>query len=127
MGVIHKYRGARGEFRWEGVAVEGYGDAAAAAVSKQVVIGPADGAASFALRYFEVAPGGRTALDRHDHDHGVMVLRGRGVARLGKRELEIGFGDVLYIAPRETHQLVNTGPEPLGFLCVIPPKARPSS
>ena len=32
----------------------------------------------FAIRYFEVEPGGQTVLDRHRHDHGVFILRGKG-------------------------------------------------
>ena len=30
------------------------------------------------LRYFEVAPGGWTTLERHEHVHAVMVIRGKG-------------------------------------------------
>jgi quercetin dioxygenase-like cupin family protein len=117
MGIIHRRHGEA--FRWEGVAVEGYTPASANAVTKQVLIGAADGAANFALRYFEVAPGGSSALDRHAHDHGVLILRGRGTVRLGDEQHAIAIGDVVYVAPDETHRFENPGPEPLGFLCVV--------
>jgi len=120
MGVIHRRSGESPAFHWEGVALERY--ESAAPVTKQVLIGPREGAAHFAVRYFEIAPGAASALDTHAHDHGVVVLRGRGVVRLGDERHAIGEGDVIYVAPGELHQFENPGPDPLGFLCVIPPK-----
>ena len=38
----------------------------------------------FELRYFELAPGGYSSLERHEHPHAVVVLRGRGTVRLGE-------------------------------------------
>ena len=35
------------------------------------------------LRYFEVAPGGFSTLERHEHMHGVLILRGRGHCLVG--------------------------------------------
>jgi quercetin dioxygenase-like cupin family protein len=122
MGVIHRHSGPPGAFRWEGVRLERYDDPAVRAVTKQVLIGPAEGATRFALRYFEVAPGAASALDRHPHDHGVLVVKGRGRVRLGSARETIGVGDVIYVAPDEVHQFESLGPEPLGFLCVVPPK-----
>jgi quercetin dioxygenase-like cupin family protein len=118
MGTIHRRRAA-GEWRWDGVEEEAY---PAAGVTKQVLIGPAEGARRFAVRYFELAPGSASTLDPHHHDHGVLVLRGEGVVRLGNEDRPIGVGDVVYVSPDEVHQFANTGSEPLGFLCVIPPK-----
>jgi quercetin dioxygenase-like cupin family protein len=120
MGTIH--RRLPGAFRWHGVRVVGYADPAIAGVTKQVLIGPEDGARRFALRYFEIAPGARSALDRHAHDHGVYVLTGRGRVLLGTETHEIGPGDVVYVEPGEVHQFENLGSEPLGFLCVVPPR-----
>jgi quercetin dioxygenase-like cupin family protein len=122
MGVVHRFSGAAAQFRWEGVALEAYEHSSPRAVTKQVLIGPKEGAAHFAMRYFEVAPGRTSALDAHRHDHGVLVLKGRGLVRLGDRQHEIGGGDVIYIEPDEVHQFEAIGEEPLGFLCVIPPK-----
>ncbi len=88
--------------------------------TKQVLIGPDDGAANFAVRYFEIAPGGASSLDTHAHDHGVVILRGRGTVRLGGERHAVGVGDVVYVSPGDVHQFESTGPEPLGFLCVVP-------
>jgi len=117
MGVIRRRDPDR--FRWEGVAVEDYTSEGSAG-TKQLLIGPADGAGNFAIRYFEVPPGGASMLDNHAHDHGVVILRGRGVVRLGDERHAIVVGDVVYVAPHEVHQLENTGSEPLGFLCIVP-------
>jgi len=120
MGVIHRYRG---QFDWEGVSLGHYPpEREMKGVSVRWLIGPAEKAPNFALRYFEIEPGGWTSLDQHAHDHGVMILRGRGQVRLGEEEFEVTFGDVVYIPPYEVHQFKNIGDEPLGFLCIIPPK-----
>jgi quercetin dioxygenase-like cupin family protein len=122
MGAIHRFTGSAGRFRWEHVPVEGYADPAVTSVTKQVMIGPREGAENYSMRYFEIAPGGKSSFDQHEHDHGVMVLSGCGRVLLGAEQHEIGFGDVIYIAPNEIHQFENTGTEPLGFVCVAPPK-----
>jgi quercetin dioxygenase-like cupin family protein len=128
MGVIHRYKG---QFDWEGVSRDRYPpERDMEGVSVRWLIGPAEEAPHFALRYFEVEPGGWTSLDRHAHDHGVMILRGRGQVLLGEGEadgsspVEVGFGDVVYIPPYEVHQFKNTGDQVLGFLCVIPARER---
>jgi quercetin dioxygenase-like cupin family protein len=120
MGVIHRYKNS---FDWEGVKLRHYPSGKKAeGVSVRWLIGPAEQAPNFALRYFEIEPGGWSALEQHAHDHGVMILRGQGQVLLGDEEFNVGFGDVVYIPPYEVHQFKNTGDEPLGFLCVIPPK-----
>ena len=120
--TVHRYAGA---FNWEGITPSEYPPGKdMRGVSVRWLIGPAEDAPNFALRYFEVAPGGWTSLDQHAHDHGVFILRGRGRVLLGEEELEVSCGDVVYISPHEVHQLYNNGEEPFGFLCVIPPKEK---
>ena len=45
-----------------------------------------DGAPTFAMRQFEVAPGGHTPQHFHDYEHEVFVLEGTGVVLEGGRE-----------------------------------------
>ena len=116
MGVVHRFTGDGGRYRWDGVVAEPYRDTGA----KHVLIGPAESAANFALRYFAVPPGTTSTLDAHAHDHGVYVLHGRGRVRLGEVEHALAAGDVVYVAPHEAHRFTASATEGLGFLCVVP-------
>ncbi len=118
MGVIHR-RDGRG---WQGVEAQPYSDPALAGVLKHELVGAADGARDYTIRYFEVPAGGRTARERHPHDHGVMVLRGRARVTLGDAVHELVEGDVVYVAGEELHCFEAVGDEALGFLCVVPPR-----
>jgi len=122
MGLVHRFIGTGSHFQWEGVSQHAYESSDACGVSVRWLVGPAEGALNFALRYFEIAPGECTALDRHEHDHGVVVLRGHGEVLLGEEVLEVSYGDAVYVSPGEVHQFRCAGEEPLGFLCVIPPR-----
>jgi quercetin dioxygenase-like cupin family protein len=119
MATIRRFAGDRERLRWRDVPVEEYADASVRGVTKQVVIGSREGASGYSVRYFEIAAGARSALDRHPHDHGVVIVTGAGRIRLGETMHEIGFGDAIYIAPDEVHQFENDGPGPLGFLCIV--------
>jgi quercetin dioxygenase-like cupin family protein len=122
VGIIHR---CVGPFDWEGVSVGHYPpEKDVQGVSVRRLIGPAERAPNFYVRYFQIEPGGWTSLDQHAHDHGVMILRGRGRVLLGTEEHEVSCGDVIYIPGNEVHQFRNPGEEPLGFLCIIPPKEK---
>src|SRR5206468_434536 len=71
------------------------------------------------LRYFEVAPGGHTTLERHEHVHAVMVIRGRGHCVVGDRAYDIGERDLVSVPPMTWHQFHAAGDAPLGFLCLV--------
>jgi len=122
MGVLHRFIGRDGNYEWEGIPVEKYEKGGAVGGTKQVLIGRRDSAMNFGLRYYEVAPGGQSSFDRHAHDHGVYILRGKALVLMGSEVMEIGPGDVLYIPPDEQHQFENIGDGPLGFLCAVPPR-----
>jgi len=79
-----------------------------------------DGAPNFAMRQFEVAPGGHTPRHSHPYEHEVFVLEGSGVVLEGGVEHPLRAGDVVYVHPDEVHQFRNTGAAPLKFLCVVP-------
>jgi quercetin dioxygenase-like cupin family protein len=88
-------------------------------VQKQVLIGPADGAPTFAIRRFQIAPGGHTACHRHPFEHGVVVLEGEGeVVTQGAHPL--GAGSVVFVPPNEEHQFRNVGQSLFRFLCTVP-------
>ncbi len=82
-----------------------------------------DGAPNFAMRQFEVAPGGYTPKHNHPYEHEVYVLAGNGIVMEGDQEHSLTPGTVVYIAPDEVHQFKNTGDQPLHFLCLVPNSA----
>jgi len=120
VGTIHKYKGEENAFDWEGVSEKLYRAADVKGVTAKVLVGPAEGAPHFRIRYFRVEPGGHTSLDQHPHEHGVFILHGRASVLLGDDEVEVGPRDVVYVPGDEVHQFRALGGEPVGFLCVIP-------
>ena len=89
-------------------------------VSKREVITADDGAPLFCMRVFEVEPGSSTASHSHSWEHEVFVLSGRGVVVGEQGALSIAKESIVFVAPDEPHCFVNTGSEPLRFICVIP-------
>ncbi len=84
------------------------------------LVGEPDGAPSFSMRQFEVAPSGHTPKHTHGYEHEVFILEGSGVAVEGDREHPIRAGSVIYVPPNQLHQFRNTGPGALKFICLIP-------
>ncbi len=118
MGAIHRRSGTG----WEGVPAQAYDDPGLPGVLKHELIGEADGATRYRVRYFEVPAGGATARERHPHDHGVMIISGRARVTLGAQTQELEEGDVVYVAGDELHCFEALGEQPLGFVCVVGPK-----
>jgi ribulose-bisphosphate carboxylase large chain len=108
-------------FRWDGAPAETYKAAADhwCGVARTSLAGERGEQTAFHVRYFEIAPGGYSSLEHHRHEHVVVVLRGRGEVRLGDEVHQLGFGDVVYVAPDEVHQFRNQSAEPFGFLCMV--------
>jgi len=71
------------------------------------------------LRYFEIAPGGHSTLERHEHEHAVMILRGAGACLVGRAIHPIGAHDLVAIPALSWHQFRAAPEEPLGFLCMV--------
>jgi quercetin dioxygenase-like cupin family protein len=121
MSVIHKFVGQWGEvFKWEGARFRRYGNGASEGASETWLIGKAEQAQNFALRYYELEGGGHSRKETHAHDHGILFLRGAGHVLIENDVHGVAEGDVVYIAPNEPHQIINTSDEVLGWLCIIP-------
>lgn len=71
------------------------------------------------VRYFEIQAGGYSTLERHQHPHAVVILRGRGEVILGSRVEAVAAFDCVYVAPQCFHQFHASAGEALGFLCVV--------
>lgn len=114
------HRAHEGGYRWDAVDVHAYkaeGEAPFEEVTRQVLFDDPELACQ--LRYFEVAAGGWSTLERHRHVHAVVVLRGRGTALVDGRILDLEPNDLVSVAPLAWHQFRATRGEPLGFLCVV--------
>jgi len=114
------HRAARDDFRWQGVEERPYKEDARAlykTITRQVLF--SDPAMAGELRYFEVAPGGFSTLERHEHMHGVLILRGRGHCLVGDEVKRLATRDLVTVPPMTWHQFRATGDEPLGFLCMV--------
>jgi mannose-6-phosphate isomerase-like protein (cupin superfamily) len=113
------HRKAR-DYRWDGVAVVPYKEDTQApfkSITRQVLF--ADPRQESELRYFEVAPEGFSTLERHEHTHNVLILRGYGHCLVGHEVREVATHDLIAVPPMTWHQFRATGKEPLGFLCMV--------
>jgi quercetin dioxygenase-like cupin family protein len=114
------HRKAQDGFRWEGVEALPYKEddrALFKTITRQVLFSDPDLAGE--LRYFEVAPGGFSTLERHQHLHAVLILRGGGHCLVGNEVRKIATRDLVTVPALTWHQFRATGDEPLGFLCMV--------
>ena len=121
MSAIHKFNPDDNSYHWQGARARRYADQGdVRGVVENWLIGKGENAQNFAVRYYEVDVGGFSHAEQHAHDHGVVILRGKARVILGEEEFDVEPMDVVYIEPDQFHQVINTGDEPMGFLCIIP-------
>jgi len=114
------FRPKTGPSRWQEVDVREYkaeGSAPFREVTRQVLFD--DPALASQLRYFEVAPGGHTTLERHEHAHAVVVHRGAGQCLVGDRIYDLAEHDLIHVPALTWHQFRAASDRPLGFLCMV--------
>jgi quercetin dioxygenase-like cupin family protein len=114
------FRPATEDFRWEGVAHQPYkqdGSAPFKDISRQVLFH--EDSLGCELRYFEMDAGGYSTLERHEHAHAVMILRGSGDCLVGDEVRPVKQFDLVSIPAWHWHQFRATHGEPLGFLCMV--------
>jgi quercetin dioxygenase-like cupin family protein len=109
-----------GPFRWDGIEVKPYKGEGAhfSGITRQLLFTGGDGLGC-ELRYFEVAPGGWSSLERHHHAHAVIVIRGRARVLVGDRVHEVRTHDLVRVPPLTWHQFQAADEEPFGFLCMV--------
>jgi quercetin dioxygenase-like cupin family protein len=119
-GVRRFSADAAGDYRWDSVERLRYkeeGSAPFKDITRQVLFSQPDHAAE--LRYFEIAPGGYSTLERHRHTHAVLILRGRGSVKIGDVEYALQERDLVTVDPLNWHQFSAAPDGPLGFLCLV--------
>jgi quercetin dioxygenase-like cupin family protein len=114
------FRFIEDEFRWQGVAHQPYkqdGSAPFKDISRQVLFHEND--LNCELRYFEMDAGGHSTLERHEHAHAVMILRGQGECLVGDTVRPVKQFDLVSIPSWTWHQFRASAGEPFGFLCMV--------
>ena len=114
------HRQARSDYSWDGVEQLPYKEddrALFKAITRQVLF--SESGMRSELRYFEMAAGGFSTLERHEHMHAVLILRGRGHCLVGRDVTAIETRDLITVPPLTWHQFRATRGEPLGFLCMV--------
>jgi quercetin dioxygenase-like cupin family protein len=114
------FRSAQRDFRWDDVAYLPYkqdGSAPFKDISRQVLFH--ENNLNCELRYFEMDAGGYSTLERHEHAHAVMILRGSGLCLVGDQVRPVKQFDLVSIPSWAWHQFRATNQEPLGFLCMV--------
>jgi quercetin dioxygenase-like cupin family protein len=127
MGTVQRQIATTDSANWDysDVPTTAYSDAAPGVI-RRVLVGREVGAKDFIVRYFTVPAGGHTAFDQHEHQHGVVVVQGKGQVLLGGEWHDISVGDAVFTDTNEIHQFKAAGEEQLGFICVIPTWAEPA-
>jgi len=115
VSVIHRFRGDADSWKWEDVPVE----TIKAGVTGQRFISKRDGSRNLELRYFEIQPGASSNCEKHNYEHAVLVLRGRGTVVIGENVFPVQFGDAIFVEPNEKHQFRANKNEIFGFLCTV--------
>lgn len=116
-------RKAAGAFEWKDVPLEPYKTDTAdyKGISRRELVGKRGETTKFHVRYFEIQPGGHSTLEKHEHEHVVIPMRGTGEAQAGCYVWTVGVGDVVYVSPSDPHQFrcPEGAAEPFGFLCIV--------
>ena len=114
------FRKATDAFTWDEVEVLAYkqdGSVPFKDITRQVLFHDPNLACE--LRYFEMAAGGYSTLERHQHVHGVTILRGHGSCLLGDKIFKVAPRDLVTIPSWTWHQFKADANEPMGFLCMV--------
>lgn len=120
-GLARPFKQEGERYGWDGVDVLQYkeeGSAPFKDVTRSVLFEEAE--LGYQWRYFEVGAGGHTTLERHEHVHAVMILRGAGQALVGTDIHPIHPFDLFRVPPMTWHQFRAGDDEPMGFLCLVP-------
>ena len=84
------------------------------------VISRADGAPNFAMRIFDIQPGGHTPGHSHDWEHEIYVIEGEITGIDGDGEHALVAGDAVFVPGGEHHQFRNDGGAVARMMCLVP-------
>lgn len=80
-----------------------------------------DGAEHYAMRLFELGPGGLIPIHIHENtEHEIYVIEGLATLDNGMNKITVKKGDVIFVKPGDKHSFLNNSDKPFKFICVIP-------
>jgi mannose-6-phosphate isomerase-like protein (cupin superfamily) len=77
----------------------------------------ADRGHSLAVRYVELT--GIVPPHTHDVEETIFYIDGRGLARVGEREVRVKLGTMVVVPPGTVHSSIKEGLEPLRYLAIF--------
>lgn len=89
-------------------------------VSIRWLIAKEDGAPHFAMRLFEIQPGGHTPVHTHAGEHEVFILEGDAAVVREGREVSVKPGTAVFVPGEELHGFINKGKTIMRMLCMVP-------
>jgi len=109
-------------FRWQGIEELIYkdedGNPSFKDVTRHKLFSESD-PQGFEVRYFEVSPGGHTTLEKHEHIHIVIPIRGSGFCLVGTEIVKLEVNNLLHVPSWQWHQFRATENDSLGFMCFV--------
>jgi len=90
-------------------------------VTKKVLISHEE-APNFAMRCFEIQPGGSMPNHTNQVEHEQYVISGSAKIGIGEEIFEVKKDDIVFIPANTPHWYRNSGDEPFIFLCLVPNK-----
>jgi quercetin dioxygenase-like cupin family protein len=115
MSLVRRFK----NFKWDDVDVLAYKEGGPYKDVTRQVLFEGQQTLPAQWRYFEVAPGGHSTLERHEHLHNVLILRGHGQCLVDGQVHDIGEHDLIHVPRLSWHQFRAAGDAPLGFLCLV--------
>ena len=86
------------------------------------LIDEAVGARHFALWHGEIEPGGMAEAHIHDEMEQVfIILGGEAIFRIGDEEHRVGKDAIVFIPPKQVHQVTSVGDKTLKILIFMAP------
>jgi len=85
------------------------------------LVGKRTGARTYAMRHFEIKPGGIIPLHSHPEEHEIFILDGEAKVLGDADGMVAKKDDVVFVPPDQPHGYDNTtGTKSFRFICVIP-------
>lgn len=85
------------------------------------LVGKQSGAKTYAMRHFDIGPGGIIPLHSHPEEHEIFVLEGEAKVLGDIEGLVAKKDDVIFVPSNLPHGYDNTeGSKSFRFICVIP-------